>query len=64
MKECLLDNCAGYHEGYCCIDAIWGIIPEDCKAKTDDDLITEDEWIEQNTVAQGAVIPAQPKIWR
>lgn len=44
MKECLL-NCAFQHEGFC-IGLENGFNPKNCKAKTDDDLVTEEEYVE------------------
>jgi len=41
MKECNLDGCFLYHEGYCSLNV------RACKAKKDGDLITEEEYIEE-----------------
>jgi hypothetical protein len=41
MKECHLDRCALNHEGYCKFEDF------DCDAKTDADLITEEEFEKQ-----------------
>jgi len=38
MKKCKLSNCDAEHEGYCTLDL------EECNAKTDNDLITENEY--------------------
>jgi len=48
LKECHLD-CECQLEGHCVIDAMYpeiGMKPEDCTAKTDDDLMDEDEYEE------------------
>lgn len=37
MKECNLD-CSLQHEGYCTLEIQYGINPETCKAKTNEDL--------------------------
>lgn len=43
MKNCNLD-CEYQHEGCCIADlCIEGFKPEDCKAKTNDDLMSYDE---------------------
>ena len=40
MKKCNCDQCEGYHEGYCVMDTIYeGFNPEECKAKSNADLI-------------------------
>ena len=38
MRKCNLSNCAAEHEGYCILDL------KKCNAKTDKDLLTEDEY--------------------
>jgi len=47
MKQCNADQCEGYHEGYCIIDLIYdlkdGFV---CDAKSNADLMTEDEFLE------------------
>lgn len=46
MKKCNL-NCELQHEGYCCFNDLYPDVdfnPEDCDAKTDDDLITQEEF--------------------
>lgn len=46
MKKCNL-NCESQHEGYCCFNDLYPDVdfnPEDCDAKTDDDLITQEEF--------------------
>jgi len=44
MKQCNLSNCDAEHEGICTHDL------ENCTAKSDDDLITEDEYDSMNQV--------------
>jgi hypothetical protein len=41
MKKCNLSNCDAEHEGYCILNL------KECNAKSDDDLITEDEFENQ-----------------
>ena len=45
MKKCNLD-CYVQHEGFCALKEIYGLEPKICKAKTDADLITEEEFEE------------------
>ena len=42
MKQCNLSNCDAEHEGICTHDLY------ECNAKSDDDLITEDEYYFMN----------------
>lgn len=42
MKKCNLSNCEAEHEGYCTLDL------KNCTAKSDKDLITEEEYNKQN----------------
>ena len=42
MRKCSLSNCAAEHEGFCTLDL------ENCNAKTDNDLLTEDEYEQLN----------------
>ena len=44
MKKCILE-CEIQHEGFC-TGLVHGFNPKDCKAKTDDDLMTEEEYDE------------------
>ena len=45
MKKCKIEDCEGYHEGYCIIDEIYeGANPKDCNAKTSADLMSEEEF--------------------
>ena len=45
MKKCNCDDCVGYHEGYCVMDTlIEGFNPNCCGCKSNDKLITEDEF--------------------
>ena len=48
MKECNCNECEGYQEGYCVMDVYYkGFNPEDCKAKSNSDLMTKEEYTEQ-----------------
>jgi len=42
MKKCNLD-CEYQHEGYCIADVVIGLNPNECTAKTNNDLISPDE---------------------
>ena len=47
LKKCNLTECECYQEGYCNIENIYpNLKPEQCNAKTDKDLITEEEFYE------------------
>ena len=46
MKECNLD-CDAQHEGYCIFNELYPGVdfdPEECTAKTNDDLVTQEEF--------------------
>jgi len=47
MKECKCNECEGYEEGYCVIDVLYpGFNPNNCNAKSNADLVTEEEYVE------------------
>jgi len=47
MKECNCNECEGYQEGYCIMDILYpGYNPNDCDAKSNADLMTEEEYEE------------------
>ena len=41
MKKCNLEGCALHHEGICTIDL------KNCEAKTENDLITYDQYLKE-----------------
>jgi hypothetical protein len=49
MKECNCDECEGYQEGFCIMAVLYpGYDPSKCDAKSNADLITEDEYNEMD----------------
>ena len=48
MKQCVCDECEFYFEGYCASQE-YGYDMSDCTAKSNADLMTEEEWEAQQT---------------
>ena len=49
IKECIADQCEGYHEGCCIMDTIYkGYNLEDCDVKSNADLVPACERCEVN----------------
>ncbi len=47
LKECPCDQCEGHHEGYCVMDDYYpGFNPNDCNCKSNNELMTSDEYEE------------------
>lgn len=47
MKECHCDECEGCQEGFCILDVLFpGYDPSTCDAKSNTDLMTEEEYDE------------------
>ena len=47
MKECNCNECEGYQEGFCIMDVYYpGFDPNTCDAKSNADLMTEEEYEE------------------